>query len=401
MNALLSLLLAADARPWFEPYLPASLVQYGPRGLRWWQWLAIPGLAAVAWLCGRVLGWITKRVLAPLFARTKTHWDDVLLQRLSGPLTAAWALVVGYALVPWLALSRLGERVVERGLHTTGLVVFFWAAVRGVVLAFQFLGSWPWATANPLAAGILPLGSQLARVAVIVIGAIAILTQLGYPVASLLAGLGIGGLALALAAQKTVENLFGSVSISVDQPCRVGDFVKAEGIMGNVESIGLRSTRIRTPDRTIVTIPNGKFADTRIENIAPRDRVRLYCVLPLVYATTAVQMRAVLAGVEAALSEQPKLHPEGLSVRFVNLGTSSLDVEVAAYFSIDWNEFTAVRQELFLRFMEVVEAAGSAFAYPTQTVMLEGTGQPEKDEGPVVKPGPRDGGGERDRTDDL
>jgi MscS family membrane protein len=219
---------------------------------------------------------------------------------------------------------------------------------------------------------VLPLGSKIAKVAMVVIGAIAVLTQLGYPVASLLAGLGIGGLALALAAQKTVENLFGSVSISVDQPCRVGDFVKAEGVSGTVESIGLRSTRIRTLDRTVVTVPNGKFADTRIENVAPRDRIRLYCVLQLVYGTSAGAMREVLAGVEELLRGHPKLHAEPPSVRFVNLGASSLDVEVAAYFAVtDWGEFTELRQELFLRFMEIVERAGSSFAFPTQTVVLE------------------------------
>jgi MscS family membrane protein len=371
MLALHSLLLAA--RPWFERHLPDAAVQGGFRGLLWWQWVAMPVAALVAWLAGRLLGWLTRKLLAPLFARTRTTWDDVFLERLAAPLTALWSLGVAYAMLPWLALSEGAERSVERGLHAASFVVLFWAALRGVDIAFRFLGSWPWATANPLAAGVLPLGSKIARVAVFVIGAIAVLTQLGYPVASLLAGLGIGGLALALAAQKTVENLFGSVSISVDQPCRVGDFVKVEGVAGNVESIGLRSTRIRTLDRTVVTIPNGKLADARIENVAPRDRVRLYCVLNLVYGTTADQLRAVLAGVEAALRAQPTLHPEGVSVRFVALGAFSLDVEVVASFATtDWGEFMAVRQELFLRFMEIVEAAGTDFAFPTQTVRVAG-----------------------------
>jgi MscS family membrane protein len=204
---------------------------------------------------------------------------------------------------------------------------------------------------------------------VFVIGAIAVLTQLGYPVASLLAGLGIGGLALALAAQKTVENLFGSVSISVDQPCRVGDYVQVENVQGTVEAIGLRSTRIRTLNRTIVTIPNGKLADVRIENFAVRDRFRLFCTLQLVYGTTPAQMRAVLGGLEQALQAHRTLFPEGQSVRFANISASSLDVEVNAWFATaDWNEFTVVRQELLLRFLEVVRESGSALAFPTQTL---------------------------------
>jgi MscS family membrane protein len=191
-------------------------------------------------------------------------------------------------------------------------------------------------------------------------------------VASLIAGLGIGGLALALAAQKTVENLFGSVSVSVDQPCRVGDFVRVEGgLLGTVENIGLRSTRIRTLDRTIVTIPNGKFADARIETFAARDKVRLFTVVQLEYRTTAEQMRSVLAGFEQVLSRHPKIEPNSVVVRFAALGASSLDVEVVGIFlTSDWNEFTRIRQELFLELMEVVERAGTGFAFPTQTLHL-------------------------------
>jgi MscS family membrane protein len=380
MHALQSLLLAA--RPWFEQHLSDPLLQRGPRGLLLWQWLAVPLAVVVAWLAGRLLGWVTRRVLGLLFARTQTNWDDLLLKRLAAPLTLLWSLGVAYVILPWLALSTGAEASVERGLHAGTFVVFFWAALRGIDLGFQFLGSFPWARADPLAAGILPLGSKMARIAVVVIGVIAVLTQLGYPVASLLAGLGIGGLALALAAQKTVENLFGSVSISVDHPCRVGDYVSADGISGNVESIGLRSTRIRTVNRTIVTVPNGKLADARIENFAVRDRLRLFCTLQLVYGTTEAQLGAVLAGVEEALRTHPKLFPEGDAVRFVNMGAHSLDVEVAAYFdTTDWNEFTLIRQELFLRFMGVVERAGTSFAFPTQTVHVASVPERERPAG--------------------
>jgi MscS family membrane protein len=371
--------LAVAARPWFEQHLPEAFGRAGPRGLLWWQWLAIPLFALASWLGGRVLGWITRRILGALFARTQTTWDDLLLERVAAPLTALWSIGVAYTLIPWLGLTRAGEASVEGGLHAGVFVVLVWAALRSVDLAFDFLGSFPWARANPLAAGVLPLGSRIARVAVTIIGVIAVLTQLGYPVASLLAGLGIGGLALALAAQKTVENLFGSVSISVDQPCRIGDFVQVENVTGTVEAIGLRSTRLRTLARTIVTIPNGKLADARIENFAVRDRLRLFCVLQLVYGTTAAQLRQVVAGVERALAEHPKLYPEGLSVRFVNIGASSLDVEVSAWLATaDWGEFTRLRQDLFLRFLEVVEGAGTQLAFPTQTVHVASL--PEREE---------------------
>jgi MscS family membrane protein len=371
MRSLTEILITAT-RPWFEPHLPPALLESGPRGLLWWQVVAVPVAIAIAYIAGKLLGWVTRKVLGHLSARTETTWDDILLERLAAPLTAFWSFVVAYALLPWLALADGPRATVEKVLHTGTFVVFFWGALRSIDIGFRFIGSWPFARSNPLAAGLLPLGSKIARVAVAVMGVIAILTQLGYPVASLIAGLGIGGLALALAAQKTVENLFGSVSISVDQPCRVGDFVRIEGgLLGHVESIGLRSTRVRTLDRTVVTIPNGKLADARIETFAARDKIRLFATIQLEYGTTAEQMRAALAGFERVLTEHPKAEAGSVVVRFVGLGASSLDVEVIGMFlTADFGEFTRIRQELLLQFMEVVEGAGSAFAFPTQTLHL-------------------------------
>jgi MscS family membrane protein len=208
----------------------------------------------------------------------------------------------------------------------------------------------------------------------VIVGAmtvIAVVSALGYPVASLIAGLGIGGLALALAAQKTVENLFGAFAIGFDQPIREGDFVLIDGIKGTVESIGLRSTRVRTPDRTVVCFPNGRLADMRTENYAARDRFRLFVVLGLTYETSAAQMRQILAAVEAELRAHPDFHPDGSSVRFTALSESSLDVEVVAYFATtDFGAFTVVRQEMLLRLLEVVERAGAGLAFPTRTIVM-------------------------------
>jgi MscS family membrane protein len=218
---------------------------------------------------------------------------------------------------------------------------------------------------------------------VLALGAVAVLNELGFKVASLLAGVGIGGIALALAAQKTVENVFGSVSIGVDQPFRVGDYVKIEdAVAGTVETIGFRSTRIRTLDRTLVTIPNGKLADMRSETFAARDRIRFFVNLGLAYGTTAAQVRAVLGEIEALLARHPQIHPEGLSVRLTALAESSLNVEVACWFATaDFGAFTRIRQEMLLAFLEIVERAGAELAFPTRTVHLvrEGEVRPRGD----------------------
>jgi MscS family membrane protein len=186
-----------------------------------------------------------------------------------------------------------------------------------------------------------------------------------------LAGLGIGGLALAFGAQKTVENLFGSVSLAIDQPFRIGDFVKVEDFVGTVEDIGLRSTRFRTLDRTVVCIPNGKLSDQRLESFEVRDRMRLAATIGLTYGTTQDQMKAVLEGFERVLREHPKVWPDAVVVKFKEFAASSLDIEIMAWFDVPtWADFQVCRQEVLLSFMGVVEAAGASFAFPTRTVHL-------------------------------
>jgi MscS family membrane protein len=217
------------------------------------------------------------------------------------------------------------------------------------------------------------VGGNLARGAIVFAGVLAILSALGYPIGTLLAGLGIGGLALAFGAQKTIENLFGSVAIAVDQPFRVGDTVTVDGVTGLVEGIGLRSTRLRTPDRTLVSIPNGALADQRSESYAARDRFRFATAIGLTYGTSRTQMEQVLAGVERVLRGHPRIWPDEVTVRFAGLGPSSLDVEVLAWFAVPtWSDFLVCRQEVLLAIMQVVQEAGADFAFPTRTVHLVG-----------------------------
>jgi MscS family membrane protein len=239
-------------------------------------------------------------------------------------------------------------------------MVFFWALARSMDVARQMLVDSAWIRDRPATRSLLQLGVKVGKLFLLAIAVVALLSELGYPVASLVAGLGIGGLAVALAAQKTLENLFGALAIGADQPFREGDFVRVDDILGTVEAIGLRSTRIRTLDLTLVTIPNGKLAEMRLENFALRDRLRLACTLCLVYGTTRNQLRAALAGVERVLWDHPKLWPEGVTVRLKELGESSLNIEVNACFQTsDWDEFAVIREETLLLFMDVVERAGS------------------------------------------
>jgi len=360
---------AALPNRWTLDHLPTALLRPGPFDLLWWQWVVVPLLIAASIVLGMVLRRITMAVLAGAVRRTATTWDDAVLDRLGAPLAAAWALALIAAVVPWLALyapaQASGFRLVRAGF----LLVFFWALWRLVDVVRDVLSRTHWAAAVPSSRSLLPLSARIGKVLVGAIAMVGVLSLFGYPVASLVAGLGLGGLALALAAQKTVENLFGAFSIGVDQPFREGDFVKIEDFVGTVEAIGLRSTRFRTLDRTIISIPNGRLAEMRLESFTARDRLRFSAVIGVAYETTAAQMREVLAGFERVLRQHPKLWRDAVVVRFGAFAASSLDIEVMAWFgTAEWGEFQLIRQELLLQFMDVVAAAGTSIAYPTRTI---------------------------------
>ncbi len=357
---------------WVLDHLPQPLLQPGPRELLWWQWLALPILVFLAWTLALLAARLSVSLLGRFAARTTATWDDVLVRRLPGPARLGWWLLFVAAGVRLLDLYAPAERFIDELLTSGAVLALFWAVLRSAdILGQVALGS-PWSQTHPASRALLPLAVRSSKVAVVALAVVGILSVWGFPVASLLAGLGIGGLALALAAQKTVENLFGSFSIGIDQPFREGDFVKVEDFVGTVERIGLRSTRFRTLDRTLVSLPNGKLADLRVESFAARDRIRLACTLNLVYGTTAAQLRRVLEGIEGILRGHPKIWPDAVVVRFKELGTTSLEVEVMAWFQTsDFGEFQLIRQDVLLAFMEVVESAGSSFAFPTQTVHVQ------------------------------
>jgi MscS family membrane protein len=343
----------------------------GPFELLWWQWCAMPILALLAWALGSALGRLTRALLIRIAARTPNVWDDHLVRSIAWPLTLVWALGLFWLGAQALVLTDPAYRALDAVVTAGVMVALFWALWRSTRVMNEQLLAQPWAAQNPSARTLIGVGSNLARGAILGFGALAVLSAFGYPVGTVLAGLGIGGLAIAFGAQKTIENVFGSVSLAVDQPFRVGDFVKVEDFVGTVENIGMRSTRFRTLDRTLVSIPNGKLSEQRLESFQARDRMRLATTLGLTYGTTHQQMQAVLEGLERVLRDHPKIWPDAVVVKFKEFGASSLDIEVMAWFQVPtWAEFQACRQEVLLRFMQVVEESGSSFAFPTRTVHL-------------------------------
>lgn len=359
--------------------LPRTLTATGPRGLAWWMWLSLPVIASIAGLAGIVLGRITAWLLKKLTSRTAARWDDVILEAITSPLSVLWAIVLGFGAVELLTpLGAVG--FLNRGLRLGLLVVFFWVLLRLVSVLGKNAETAAFTLSHPSMRALVPLAVRIGYFAVLAIGLVAVLADLGYPVASLVAGLGIGGLALALAAQKTVENLFGAFSISVDQPFSVGDTITVDGTTGEVQAIGLRSSRLRTQERTLVSIPNGKLAEMKVESFAPRDRIRLGAVLGLTYGTSSGQLRTILQQLEQTLRAHPKTFQDDVAVHFKAFGAQALEIEVSVYFlTTSYGEYRNIRQEMLLAFMEIVERAGAEFAFPARTVHLaEDTAQARK-----------------------
>jgi MscS family membrane protein len=186
-----------------------------------------------------------------------------------------------------------------------------------------------------------------------------------------IAGIGIGGIALAFAAQKTLENVFGTVMLVADAPLRVGDTCRLGDTVGVIEDIGLRSTRVRTGERTIVTVPNGQASSMVVENFAVRDKMRFKHVVGLRYETTSHQLRQVLAGVRKLLSGHAEVEADFVRTRFVRFGASSLDLEISAYvLAVDPDAYATIQEELLLGIMDTVEASGTTIAHPSQTTYV-------------------------------
>ncbi len=205
------------------------------------------------------------------------------------------------------------------------------------------------------AAGLLAVGAQ----------------RLGLPVYGILAGLGVGGLAIALAAQPTMENLIGGLSLFADKPIRVGDVCRYGDDEGTVEAIGIRSTRIRGRDRTLTTMPNAVLSKMPLVSLSHRDQMLIQSVIGVRYETSPEQLRYLLVKIREALLRHPKIYPDLVRVRFVGFGASSLDIELFAYVKTTKGpDLLSVREEVFLQVMEIVNESGTGFAFPSQTLYL-------------------------------
>jgi MscS family membrane protein len=290
-------------------------------------------------------------------------------------------LLILAAIIRWFVLT-IDLPLIERQLYAVIRVAFLICGLVWLLLLLNDFGERYIRRRIPVShlgesIALVRLARRVADVLVICAGLIVALAYLGIDATAALAGLGIGGIAVALAAQKTLENVIGGFSLVFDKAVRVGDFLKLGETFGTVDRVGLRSTRIRTLDRTIVSVPNGQIATANIETISDRDKFWFRHVLGVRYGTTPEQMRQIVSRVRELLLGRTGVEIDSVRARFFRVAPSSLDIEVVAYiFAADWSAFLEIQEGLLLRIMEIVEEAGTSLAFPSQTVHLTDDREP-------------------------
>jgi MscS family membrane protein len=351
-----------------ENKLPQSLVRNVFLGMPLWQWLAllaaIPVALAIGWAAVLLLA-IPRRLWLKFRNRPNLH----SYSRMSRPLLVSFSALAHRVMAAYLGLPLLPRLYYYRTIGVLISIGFFWFLLRVTSLTMQRLRIHAISGGRIGTGTLMVLGERLLTALVVVVAILAILAIVGFNLTTVLAGLGIGGIAIAFAAQKTLENLFGGISVLADEVIRVGDYCRFGDRSGTVEDISLRSTRVRTDARTELSIPNGALATMNIENFTRRDKIQFNPVLAIRCETSADQLRYLLAEVRRMLYEHPKVESDSASIRFANFDSSALRLEIAGYvLTRDANEFAAVREDILLRIMDIVEKAGTGFAFPSQTL---------------------------------
>jgi len=356
---------------WMGDHLPAFFFTVRVASVQLWQWFGIVILL--------LLGWIIERIVsAPLLAafrgaarKTRTKWDDELAAALEGPVRLGILAAVLFLTVPLLDLTGAASQTASVIWKLFAIVFLGWLLSRWVEIGARFLEASAVTGRNEMARAFIPIFSRMTKALVWALAVVVALDSAGVHVMGLVAGLGIGGMAVAFAAKDSIENVFGSMAIAADTPFKIGHFIRIGDITGTVETVGLRSTRLRTMGRTVVTVPNARLISELVENYSVRDRFKFETTIGLVYGTTRAQLQFVIDEITRMLLDHPKVFNDSTRVRLAGFGASSIDIHVLTWTAADdYAAFTGIAEELNFGIMEIVERSGSSFAFPSQTLYL-------------------------------
>ena len=350
--------------------MPAALTGRRLLGMslaQWFGWLiSIPISWSLAWLLAFLLS-APRRLVYKLRKRPlRTVWDTPI----GMPLKCIIAILMHAIFVYLLDLPLLYRAYYFRFLAALLLGCFLWLVSKITDRGFDRVVNRT-RTHGQGGESILILMQRLNRVVLMIIALVATMALFGLNVKTTLAGLGVGGLAIALAAQKSLENLIGGVSLLMDKAVQVGDFCRIGDRLGTVEDIGLRSLRLRTLDQNLLIVPNGMLAQMQFENFMKRSKLLINQNFSLRIETRLEQLKLVLHRVQRMLDEHSSIESGTSRIRVNNFAGAAFELELFAYVKTgDWAEFTAIRQEVILKIAEIVEAAGTRLAAPTRLTYL-------------------------------
>lgn len=326
----------------------------------------------IIWFLRRLLTWMVLLPLRKLAQRTTHQYDDMVLDAAEQPVRY---FVIALGILVSAEILNVGGSVetvaghIARSVVIVGLLLLVHRVIDLFMPTSHRLFS---ITGLTLEERLVPFVRTAIKLVIILIGLVIILQEWGYDVSGLVAGLGLGGLAVSLAAQDTISNLFGFTALVSDRPFNVGEFIKTPDVEGIVEHVGLRSTQVRRLDQSIVYVPNSVMAKSAILNWSRLEKRRLDFVLGITYNATSAQLRELLSHIREFLKAQPTVETDSVVAYFIDFGENSLDILIRGFVRLpDWGEFTAEKERLNLAIMDIVDELGMSIAFPSRSVYIE------------------------------
>ncbi len=349
--------------------------------------LIVIGVIMAAWLIRQIfqpllVGWLRR-----LSARTQNQWDDVIISVLDAPMRYLMVAVILAASVQLINLKQTVGVFINHVASTLVIIAVFLIIYRVGSRITQTPLSLRRVTSLRVEEPILPFLRTGLRFLLIALTLVIIIEEWGYNVNGLIAGLGVGGLAVALAAQDTLANLFGFSTIVGDSPFVEGEYIVNESATGTVEKVGLRSTRIRQIDQALVTVPNSKLAATPITNWSRLSKRQMNVIIGVNYETSSDAMRTLLHRLREMLKSREKVDAESVVVIFKKFGDNALEILIRCYILLpDWTEFHLEQEQIFLDMMDIMQEMGVRIAFPSRSIYIE-SDQPKSKK---IQPPPQD-----------
>jgi MscS family membrane protein len=336
-------------------------------GLEAFKWLILLGVLLVSWPVLYLIALLFLRI----FSSPSKSTYPVLRKALTGPMVMAGMLLIGGFTIERLGAGAQAQVIMDANTLKTIVVIWlFWSLINLFKLHQQ---KKLYASGRPGAAKLMQPMTLLIKLTILVFGALFWLANIGFNITTVLGALGVGGLALALALQKPIEDMMGALTLFTQAPIRVGDLCKYGPVMGEIEDIGLRSTRIRTLTNTLVHVPNARIAHIEVENFSARTKIRFWPTLRLRYDATPQQLRTVMAGILEMLEQNERVYDDPLRVRFTEFDDDAILIKIHSFLkTTNFAESLEIGEELNLRIMEIVLAAGVEFALPGRSIYVEG-----------------------------